>query len=153
MIGIVLWETINAGWIHQLNTDGSAGHDFENQIVKRTHTAISKISGLKALPPRTTLSLPTVSGLQHQIDVVVRDGASIYHLIECKFKKSFDIEEIYALNAKLLDYTFGAMKYGHNHVFKGYLLGATICIMVSCARKLITFLMLVMCNNLRYIFD
>lgn len=121
MIGSILWRLLqNNNWLEELNTDGSAGHDFEDQIVQRIFSAVNTGSGFKPFPPRTTLKLNTVSGLFYQIDVVVLEGQSTYHLIECKFTKTANIEELYALNAKLLDYAFGAQKAGQKLTFKGY---------------------------------
>jgi hypothetical protein len=122
MIGIILWRLLHEKWLDELKTDGSAGHDFENQIVQRVYAVVSKQGGYKASPPRTTLKLHTVSNLNHQIDIIVAEGVSTYHLIECKFTKSANIEEVYALNAKLLDYAFGALRAQQNSVFRGYFL-------------------------------
>lgn len=120
MIGVILWQLLQEDWLNELNTDGSAGHDFEDRIVQHIYSTVIKSGGYKTSLPRTTLKLETVSGLQHQIDVVVREKISIYHLIECKFTKSSNIEEMYALNAKLLDYSIGAMKAKQKLSFRGY---------------------------------
>jgi hypothetical protein len=122
VIGVILWRLLHENWLDELETNGSAGHDFENQIVQRVFLAVSKQGGYKTSPPRTTLKLRTVSGLSHQIDVIVAEGVSTYHLIECKFTKLAGIEEMYALNAKLLDYAFGALGAQQKSVFRGYFL-------------------------------
>lgn len=120
MLASVLWELLGEGQVQDLSTDGSAGHRFEDLTVEKVYAACQKLATLKPLLPRYTLKLPTVSGLHHQIDVIVREGTSGYHLTECKFKQSVSIEELYALNAKLLDYAFGAMIRAQKTQFRGY---------------------------------
>ena len=120
MIGAILWQLLHEDWIKGLKTDGSAGPDFEDKILQHVYLAVSKLGGYQASPPRTTPRLKTVSGLPHQIDVVVKQGISTYHLIECKFTKTANIEELFAFNAKLLDYAFGALRAKQNLVFRGY---------------------------------
>jgi hypothetical protein len=87
---------------------------------------LKSIRNYSPLTPRTTLNLPTISGLHHQIDAIVREGSSIYHLIECKFTQNADIEELYALNSKLIDYTLAARKKGQKQQFFGYFLAGRV---------------------------
>jgi hypothetical protein len=122
MIAETLWQIFQQNFLEQLSTDGSAGHDFENLVVQRVYTTVSKDGRFKVYPPRNTLKLGTLSRLYHQIDVVVIEGGSTYHLIECKFIKAADIEELYALNAKLLDYAIGSLRSGLSINFRGYYL-------------------------------
>lgn len=122
MLESVLWELLREQRVKSLSTDGSAGHEFEDITVEKVHTACHRLGALKVLPPRYTLKLPTVSGLHHQIDVVVREGPSVFHLVECKFKQSVAIEELYSMNGKLLDYIFGAQIRGQKTRFRGYFL-------------------------------
>jgi len=117
----ILWELLSKKQVQGLNTGGSAGHQFEDITVETVYnTTCREASTLKPFLPRYTLPLPTASGLPHQIDVVVRERSYVYHLIECKFKQSVNIEELYALNAKLLDYAFGAQVREQKTRFRGY---------------------------------
>ena len=122
MLASILWGLLEEQQVQDLSKDGSAGHDFEDLTVEKVHTACHKVSNLGPFPPRYTLRLPTVSGLCHQIDVVVREGSAGYHLIECKLEQSTDVAEIYALNGKLLDYAFGARVRNQRTQIRGYFL-------------------------------
>ena len=122
MLTSVLWELLAEKQVQQLSAGDSPGHLFEDFTVQMVHTACHRLGTLKTFPPRYTLKLPTVSGLSYQIDVVVREGSSNYHLIECKFKQSASVEELYAFNAKLLDYAFGAQSRGYKTRVRGYFL-------------------------------
>lgn len=122
MLASVLWNMLSERQVQDLRTDGTAGHQFEDLTVQAVYKACAKLGRMRTFAPRYTLRLPTVSGLQHQIDVVVSEGPSIYHLIECKFAKSVTIDQLYATNAKLLDYSFGATTREQKTEFRGYFL-------------------------------
>lgn len=122
MLASVLWELLREQRVQSLSTDGSAGHEFEDVTVEKVYTACHRLGALKVFPPRYTLKLPTVSGLHHQIDVVVQEGTSGFHLVECKFRQSVTIEELYATNGKLLDYVLGAQVRGQKTRLRGYYL-------------------------------
>ena len=122
MLISVLWELLVEKQVQQLRDGNSSGHLFEDFTVQTVYTACHRFGTLKTFPPRYTLKLPTLSGLSYQIDVVVREGPSNYHLIECKLKQSASVEELYAFNAKLLDYTLGAQSRGHKTRVQGYFL-------------------------------
>lgn len=122
MLASVLWELPGECQVQSLGNDGTAGHEFEDLTVEKVYASCLKLGTLRPFPPRYKLKLPTVSGSYHQIDVVVRDGSSGYHLVECKFKQSTDVAELYAFNGKLLDYIFGAKARNQKVRFRGYFL-------------------------------
>lgn len=120
----VLWELLTADRVQGLNTDGSAGHAFEDLTLELVYAACLEKGHLQPFPPRYTLQLPTVSGLHHQVDVGAREGAALYHIIECKFKHTVPVEHLYALSAKVMDYAIGARVHGHNSRFRAYMLAS-----------------------------
>lgn len=131
MLASILWELLEERRVQSLSKDGSAGHEFEDLTVEKVYTACHRLGTLRPFPPRYTLELPTVSGLYHQIDVVVREGSSGYHLVECKFKQSANIAELYAFNGKILDYAFGAQARDRKTWFRGYFLTTSLSVSKS----------------------
>jgi len=125
MLASVLWGLLGEHQVQSLSKDGSSGHVFEDLTVEKVYAACHRLGTLKSFPPRYTLRLPTVSGLYHQIDVVVREGSSSYHLIECKFEQLTDVAELYAFNGKLLDYSLGAQARHQKTRLRAYFLTAS----------------------------
>lgn len=93
------------------------GHRFEDAAAKAAYEALVHV-GVTPRQPRRTLALPTVSGLQHQLDVVVPEG-SRWFIIELKHRSSAQIEQLYAFVAKLLDYALAARLHRTGHEFTG----------------------------------
>jgi hypothetical protein len=82
-----------------------AGFALEEMVSQEAYECIRGSPGIAVLPPRTTLNYPTVSGLTHQYDVVMRENNTFY-VIECKRRGVATIDQIFSFNAKILDYAF-----------------------------------------------
>jgi hypothetical protein len=82
-----------------------AGFALEEIVSQKAYECIRGYPGLVVLPPRSTLNYPTVSGLNHQFDVVMRENNTFY-VIECKRRGIASIDQIFSFNAKILDYAF-----------------------------------------------
>jgi hypothetical protein len=82
-----------------------AGFALEEMVSQKAYECIRGYPGIAVLPPRSTLNYPTVSGLAHQFDVVMRESNTFY-VIECKRRGIASIDQIFSFNAKILDYAF-----------------------------------------------
>lgn len=82
-----------------------AGFALEDVVSQKAYECIRGYPGIEVLPPRSTLNYPTVSGLTHQFDVVMRENNTFY-VIECKRRYVATIDQIFSFNAKILDYAF-----------------------------------------------
>lgn len=98
----------------------AAGHAFEDRASQKVYL-VAKTLGLQAYPPRSTLPLPTFSGLEYQLDASCAWGQNVC-LIECKRRKLSVREQIYYFNAKIIDYVLGCMSEGRGERFKGLFL-------------------------------
>src|SRR5258708_5644155 len=94
-----------------------AGHRFEDDAAKAAYEALNRV-GVTPYPPRYQLSLPTLSGLKQQFDVVLPDGPRHY-IVELKRRSHSEIEQLYAFVGKLLDYALAARLYSTGHLFTG----------------------------------
>jgi len=78
------------------------GFSFEDRVSRHVYECIRKYP-VSVSPPRTTLNYPTVSGLRHQFDVIVREGNTFF-VIECKRREVALIDQVFCFNSKILDY-------------------------------------------------
>ena len=78
------------------------GFSFEDRVSQRVHECIRKYP-VSVFPPRSTLNYPTVSGLRHQFDGIVREGNTFF-VIECKRRGVALIDQVFSFNSKILDY-------------------------------------------------
>jgi hypothetical protein len=84
----------------------AAGHQFEDEVSEVVFR-FKRTLNLQVFPPRVTLAdYPTFSGLAHQFDVAFVRENGLY-LIECKRKTKVPVEQLFAFNAKVLDYCIG----------------------------------------------
>jgi len=81
---------------------GKEGFSFEDRVSQKVYEHI-RAYPVTVLPPRSTLTYPTVSGLKHQFDVILMDGKTFY-LIECKKRGIAVIDQVFSFNSKILDY-------------------------------------------------
>jgi len=70
--------------------------------VQQLYLRLHQQGGFDVFPPRYTLHEATYSGISYQFDVVVRQSELI--AIECKFRESTRIDELFAFVGKLVDY-------------------------------------------------
>lgn len=80
----------------------SSGKKFEDFTVKQLYQRLRQQGTLGVFPPRYTLRLSTYSGVAHQFDVVAQQKELT--AIECKFRESTGIGELFAFVGKLIDY-------------------------------------------------
>lgn len=93
------------------------GHRFEDLAAKAAYEALVQVGVMPRLP-RHTLQLPTLSGLSHQLDLVVSEGLTLF-AIELKHRSLSNIDQLQAFIAKLLDYALAARNLGTGHRFSG----------------------------------
>jgi len=80
----------------------SSGKKFEDFMVQQLHQTLRQEGTLQVFPPRYTLREVTYSGVFHQFDIIVRQSQLI--AIECKFRKTTNIGELFAFVGKRIDY-------------------------------------------------
>lgn len=103
MIEIVLFQALKDVKALELPPGiSSSGKKFEDFMVQQLHETLRRQGAPGLCPPRYTLREPTYSSLAHQFDIVVRQGGLT--AIECKFRKSTNISELFAFVGKLADY-------------------------------------------------
>lgn len=78
------------------------GFSFEDRVSQRVYDYIRKYP-VSVFPPRSTLNYPTVSGLRHQFDGIVKEGNTFF-VIECKRRGVALIDQVFSFNSKILDY-------------------------------------------------
>jgi hypothetical protein len=81
----------------------SSGKKFEDYTVKQLYERVVQIGIYRVFPPRYTLRTPTFSGVYHQFDIMVAEQEQLA-AIECKFRESAHIDQLFATQGKLIDY-------------------------------------------------
>jgi len=73
-------------------------------MVKQLHVRLSQAQdSYRVFPPRHTLREETFSGVYHQFDIVIAQQNDLITL-ECKFRDSAHIDQLFATQGKLIDY-------------------------------------------------
>jgi hypothetical protein len=116
----VLWEVVlrsrEAQRSGSINT-AADGRALEDDSVAAVYERLVSL-GLAPSPPRETLRLPTVSGVQHTVDLALRDSMHIY-VVELKRRATVETALLQAFVAKLLDYALAARVYDTGISFTG----------------------------------
>jgi hypothetical protein len=103
-IAVVLYQSLRD--VHTLALPpgiSASGKKFEDIVVKQLHEKLVQTGEYKVFPPRYTLRTPSLSGAFHQFDIVV-DQQGELSAIECKFRGSAHIDQLFATQGKLIDY-------------------------------------------------
>lgn len=80
----------------------SSGKRFEDFMVQQLCETLQQQGGLAVFPPRYTLREATLSSLAHQFDIVIQRSGLI--AVECKFRRTTSIAQLFAFVGKLIDY-------------------------------------------------
>lgn len=83
--------------------EAASGKKFEDYVVKQLYQQLQRQSEDRVFPPRHTLRLPTFSGAFHQFDIVIAQPKETV-AVECKFRGSAHIDQLFATHGKLVDY-------------------------------------------------
>ena len=103
-ISIVLYQALKEVNFLALPPGISAsGKKFEDYNVKRLYEKLVQTGEYRVFPPRHTLHIPTLSGAFHQFDIVVSKQDEL-STVECKFRGSAHIDQLFATKGKLIDY-------------------------------------------------
>jgi hypothetical protein len=81
----------------------SSGKKFEDFTVKQLYEKLIQTGAYRIYPPRYTLRTPTFSGVYHQFDIIVEQQEGL-SAIECKFRESAHIDQLFSTQGKLIDY-------------------------------------------------
>jgi len=81
----------------------TSGKKFEDYIVKQLYEKLVQTGAYRVFTPRYTLRTPTFSGAYHQFDIVVAQQDELF-AVECKFRGSAHIDQLFATQGKLIDY-------------------------------------------------
>ena len=83
--------------------EAASGKKFEDYVVKQLYQQLQRQSEDRVFTPRHTLREPTFSGVFHQFDIVIaRPNETV--AVECKFRGSAHIDQLFATHGKLIDY-------------------------------------------------
>lgn len=83
--------------------EAASGKKFEDHVVKQLYQQLQRHSEDRVFTPRHTLRDPTFSGVFHQFDIVIaRPNETV--AVECKFRGSAHIDQLFATYGKLIDY-------------------------------------------------
>lgn len=80
-----------------------SGKKFEDQMVMSLCQELQRQSEFRVYQPRYTLRETTFSGAHHQFDIVVANRDELV-AVECKFRTSAHIDQLFATLGKLVDY-------------------------------------------------
>lgn len=83
--------------------ESTSGTKFENHVVTQLYQHLVQRPEYRVFPPRYTLHEPTFSGVFHQFDIVVVQQ-NLLSTIECKFRGSAHIDQLFATQGKISDY-------------------------------------------------
>jgi hypothetical protein len=72
-------------------------------MVMQLHRKLQQQAEFRVFPPRHTLREATFSGFFHQFDIVVAEQEELV-AVECKFRSSAHIDQLFAAVGKLVDY-------------------------------------------------
>ena len=103
-IAVVLYRSLRA--VHALALPpgiSTSGKKFEDFIVKQLYEKLVQTGEYEVFQPRYTLRTPSLSGAFHQFDIVVNQQGKLF-AIECKFRGSAHIDQLFATQGKLIDY-------------------------------------------------
>jgi hypothetical protein len=81
----------------------ASGKRFEDHIVMQLYQHLRQHGEFRVFPPRHTLREATFSGVCHQFDIVVAEHERLV-AVECKFRGSAHIDQLFATQGKLVDY-------------------------------------------------
>jgi hypothetical protein len=104
-IEVTLYEAVKSVGLLDLPVGlPSSGKQFEDYMVKQLHMQLSQTQdGYRVFPPRHTLREATLSGVYHQFDIVIAQQDDLV-AVECKFRDSSHIDQLFATQGKLIDY-------------------------------------------------
>lgn len=103
-IAVVLYRSLRE--VHTLALPpgiSASGKQFEDYIVKQLYEKLVQTGEYRVFPPRHTLRTPSLSGTFHQFDIVVAQQDEL-SAVECKFRGSAHIDQLFATQGKLIDY-------------------------------------------------
>lgn len=83
--------------------ESASGKKFEDQMVIQIHQKLQQRADFRVFPPRHTLREATFSGSFHQFDIVVAEQEDLV-AVECKFRSSAHIDQLFATLGKIVDY-------------------------------------------------
>jgi hypothetical protein len=72
-------------------------------MVMQLHGSLQQHQDFRVFPPRHTLRDATFSGAYHQFDIVIAEQEELV-AVECKFRGSAHIDQLFATQGKLVDY-------------------------------------------------
>jgi len=81
----------------------ASGKKFEDHMVMELCTNLRQQAECRVFPPRHTLHQATFSGVHHQFDIIVAEQEELV-AVECKFRSSAHIDQLFAAVGKLVDY-------------------------------------------------
>jgi hypothetical protein len=103
-IEVALYESLRAIQAFDFPVGKSAsGKKFEDHMVIQLCQRLQQHEGFRVFPPRYTLREATFSGVHHQFDIVVTEQEQLA-AVECKFRGSVHIDQLFATQGKLVDY-------------------------------------------------
>ena len=112
--GLVVHE---AKLVKSSGSDTKKGHTFED-IVSRSVYDICLEVDYQCKSARHTPNLPTFSGARHQFDCWF-GSEDVDYVVECKRRKMATKDQIYYLNARLIDYVLGLKQRDDSRKIKG----------------------------------
>jgi hypothetical protein len=101
---VVLYKSLQA--VRSLNFpvgESASGKKFEDYMVMQLYQKLQQQGEFRVFPPRHTLREATFSGVYHQFDIVVAEQEQLV-AVECKFRGSAHIDQLFATQGKLVDY-------------------------------------------------
>lgn len=103
-IEVVLYKSLKAAQSSGLPVGVStSGKKFEDHIVMQLFQKLKQEAEFRVFPPRHTLREATFSGIHHQFDIIVAEQGELV-AVECKFRSSAHIDQLFATQGKLVDY-------------------------------------------------
>jgi Holliday junction resolvase len=103
-IEIVLYKSLQAMQPNNLPVGKStSGKKFEDHMVMQLYHKLQEQAEFRVFPPRHTLREATYSGIHHQFDIIVAEQEELV-AVECKFRTSAHIDQLFATLGKLIDY-------------------------------------------------
>ena len=103
-IEIVLYRSLQVVQSSKLPVGKStSGKKFEDHMVMQLYHKLQQQAEFRVFPPRHTLREATHSGIHHQFDIVVAEQEELV-AVECKFRTSAHIDQLFATLGKLIDY-------------------------------------------------
>ena len=103
-IEVLLYKSLEAAQSLDLPVGVStSGKKFEDHMVTQLYHKLQQQAEFRVFPPRYTLREDTFSGVHHQFDIVVAEQEELV-AVECKFRSSAHIHQLFAALGKLVDY-------------------------------------------------